>query len=107
MLRSIPEIPFVAVFPYPTHDLPAHVAFLDCNVGPGGAVPMLLFPAHTYSHSMVAGGFPEMSYTTREMPRSSLMMRKLTRSRNSYGRCAQRAVMKSIVCTARNAITHS
>ena len=28
-----------------------------------------------YSHSIVAGGLPEMSYTTRLMPRTSLMMR--------------------------------
>jgi hypothetical protein len=29
-----------------------------------------------YSHSIVAGGFPEMSYFTREMPFASLMMRR-------------------------------
>lgn len=28
-----------------------------------------------YSHSIVAGGLPEMSYTTRLIPRTSLMMR--------------------------------
>lgn len=28
-----------------------------------------------HSHSIVAGGFPEMSYTTRDMPATSLMMR--------------------------------
>src|SRR5690606_28026179 len=61
----------------------------------------------THSHSIVAGGLPEMSYTTRETPRSSLMMRFDTVPRNSYGRCAQCAVMKSMVSTARNAITHS
>ena len=62
--------------------------------------------AHTdYSHSIVAGGLPEMSYTTREMPGTSLTMRRDTRSRNSYGRCAQCAVMKSMVSTARSAIT--
>lgn len=31
-----------------------------------------------YSHSMVAGGLPEMSYTTREMPGTSLTMRRET-----------------------------
>src|SRR5690606_40696640 len=31
-----------------------------------------------HSHSIVAGGLPEMSYTTRLMPRTSLMMRLLT-----------------------------
>jgi hypothetical protein len=36
-----------------------------------------------HSHSMVAGGFPEMSYTTREIPRTSLMIRCATRSKNS------------------------
>ena len=60
-----------------------------------------------YSHSIVAGGFPLMSYTTRDTPRTSLMIRFDTRPRKSYGRCAQCAVMKSIVSTARNAITHS
>jgi hypothetical protein len=28
-----------------------------------------------HSHSIVAGGFPEMSYTTRLIPRTSLMIR--------------------------------
>ena len=36
-----------------------------------------------YSHSMVAGGLPEMSYTTREIPGTSLITRCATRSRNS------------------------
>src|SRR2546421_253183 len=58
-----------------------------------------------YSHSMVAGGLLEMSYTTREMPATSLTMRRETSSRNSYGRRAQCAVMKSTVSTARSAIT--
>jgi len=58
-----------------------------------------------HSHSIVAGGFPEMSYVTREMPFTSLMMRRLTRSRKSYGNRDQRAVMKSIVSTARSATT--
>ncbi len=60
---------------------------------------------HDYSHSIVAGGFPEMSYTTREMPLTSLTIRRETWSRNSYGRRAQCAVMKSTVSTARSAIT--
>ena len=58
-----------------------------------------------YSHSIVAGGFPEMSYVTREMPFTSLMILSDTRSRNSYGSRAQRAVMKSTVSTARSATT--
>jgi len=60
-----------------------------------------------HSHSIVAGGFPEMSYTTRLMPRTSLMMRFETRPSRSCGRCAQCAVMKSWVCTARSATTYS
>ena len=36
-----------------------------------------------YSHSIVAGGFDEMSYTTRLMPRTSLMTRLETRPRRS------------------------
>src|SRR5450830_421086 len=60
-----------------------------------------------YSHSIVAGGLPEMSYTTRLMPRTSLMMRLETRPSNSCGRCAQCAVIKSCVCTARKATTYS
>src|SRR5690606_7270427 len=60
-----------------------------------------------HSHSIVAGGLPLMSYTTRDTPRSSLMIRFDTRPRKSYGRCAQWAVMKSMVSTARRAITHS
>jgi hypothetical protein len=62
-------------------------------------------PGH--SHSMVAGGFPEMSYTTREMPATSLTILRETTSRNSYGRRAHCAVMKSTVSTARSAITKS
>ena len=36
-----------------------------------------------YSHSIVAGGLPEMSYTTREIPETSLTMRSDTWARNS------------------------
>ena len=52
---------------------------------------------------MVAGGLLLMSYVTRDTPEISLMMRLDTRSSSSYGRCAQRAVMKSMVSTARSA----
>ncbi len=58
-----------------------------------------------HSHSIVAGGFPEMSYTTRLIPRTSLMIRFDARPSSAYGRCAQCAVMKSVVCTARNDVT--
>gem|GEM_PF-3693539 len=60
-----------------------------------------------YSHSIVAGGLPEMSYTTRLMPRTSLMMRLETLPSSACGSSAQCAVMKSCVCTARSATTHS
>ena len=62
---------------------------------------------HAHSHSIVAGGLPEMSYTTRLMPRTSLMMRLETLDSRPYGSSAQWAVMKSSVCTARNATTCS
>jgi len=61
--------------------------------------------AFPYSHSIVAGGLLDISYVTREMPFTSLMMRRETSSRNSYGSRDQRAVMKSMVSTERNAIT--
>ena len=60
-----------------------------------------------YSHSIVAGGLPEMSYTTRLMPRISLMMRFDTLPSRLCGNSAQWAVMKSWVCTARSATTYS
>jgi len=48
-------------------------------------VVLLLFVCifELYSHSMVAGGFPEISYTTRLTPRTSLIMRNDTRDNNS------------------------
>ena len=52
-------------------------------------------PAHRsgnrgdYSHSIVAGGLPLMSYTTRDIPRNSLIILLDTFCRKSYGRCAQ------------------
>lgn len=58
-----------------------------------------------HSHSIVAGGLPEMSYTTRLIPRTSLMIRFDARPSSAYGRCAQCAVMKSVVCTARSDVT--
>lgn len=61
--------------------------------------------ADAHSHSIVAGGLPEMSYTTRLIPRTSLMIRFDARPSSAYGRCAQCAVMKSVVCTARSDVT--
>src|SRR3569623_3337377 len=47
-----------------------------------------------HSHSLLDGGFPDTSYTTREMPATTLMKRFDAVPSNSYGRCAQCAVMK-------------
>ena len=85
-----------------------HIRYLPADVarGPGRAIrdrERLVPPPH--SHSMVAGGFPEMSYTTREMPFTSFTMRREQMSRKSYGSRAQCAVMKSTVSTARSATT--
>ena len=60
-----------------------------------------------YSHSIVAGGLPDMSYTTRLMPAISLIMRLDTLPNKSYGNSAQWAVIKSLVITARKATTKS
>ena len=40
-----------------------------------GYKPFKFENAGFYSHSIVAGGFPLMSYTTREIPFTSLIMR--------------------------------
>src|SRR5688500_12892050 len=56
-----------------------------------------------HSHSIVAGGFDEMSYTTRFTAAISLTMRADARASTSYGKRAQSAVMKSSVVTARSA----
>ena len=53
------------------------------------------------SHSMVAGGFDETSYTTRFTPTISLMIRLETTSSSSYGSRAQSAVIASSEVTAR------
>src|SRR5690606_16033983 len=76
---------------------PAHPGCVSAGAGSG------LLSGH--SHSMVAGGLLDTSYTTRETPSISLMMRFDTCPMSSYGRCAQRAVMKSTVSTARRAMT--
>lgn len=60
-----------------------------------------------YSHSIVAGGLDDTSYTTRETSLISFMIRVEILSTNSYGKCAKRAVIKSTVSTARSAITHA
>ena len=55
----------------------------------------------------IAGGLLLMSYATRFTPATLLMIRVEIRPSSSYGRCAQSAVMKSSVCTARSATTFS
>lgn len=57
--------------------------------------PLLSFPIRhaLYSHSIVAGGLDEMSYTTRFTPRTSLMIRFDMRPSTSYGMWYQSAVM--------------
>jgi hypothetical protein len=45
------------------------------SLSKGETLSALADDGRRYSHSMVAGGFDEMSYTTRLMPRTSLMMR--------------------------------
>ena len=49
-----------------------------------------------YSHSMVAGGFEEMSYTTRLIPETSLTIREEIFARSSCGKGTQSAVMPSL-----------
>lgn len=63
--------------------------------------------ARAHSHSIVAGGLLEISYTTRLTPRTSLMMREDTFARNSYGKRAQSAVIPSFEVTARSESTFS
>lgn len=58
-----------------------------------------------YSHSMVAGGFDETSYTTRFTPSTSLVMRVEMRLMMSKGTSAQSAVMPSSLSTSRSAAT--
>src|SRR5262249_50185196 len=58
-----------------------------------------------YSHSIVDGGFEEMSNTTRLTPFTSLMIRSLTVPGGSAGSRAQPAVIASWLVTARSAIT--
>ena len=50
---------------------------------------------------MVAGGLEEMSYTTRLMPSTSLIIRLDIASSTSYGICAHLAVMASSDVTQR------
>jgi len=63
--------------------------WVSASFAPKLGVHRLFRPCHTreapwsgHSHSIVAGGLPEMSYTTRDIPGTSLTMR-CTRSRKS------------------------
>jgi hypothetical protein len=61
----------------------------------------------SHSHSIVAGGLVEMSYTTRFTPFTLLMISLLTSARNSWGRRLHSAVMPSVEFTARRAMVCS
>ena len=54
-----------------------------------------------YSHSIVAGGLLLISYTTRLMPFTSLIMRFDTCAKNSCGKWQKSAVIPSTEVTAR------
>ena len=60
-----------------------------------------------HSHSMVLGGLEEMSYTTRLIPLTSLIILFEIRASSSWGSLAQSAVMPSTLLTARRAMTFS
>src|SRR5687767_9375419 len=60
-----------------------------------------------HSHSIVDGGFDEMSYTTRLIPFTSLTIRDEIVASRSCGSFAQSAVMPSLLSTARIAIVYS
>src|SRR5262249_61742142 len=64
-------------------------------------------PALTHSHSIVAGGFDEMSYTTRFTPWTSLVMRLEMRASSSCGSGAQSAVIASRLVPQRRAVAFS
>ena len=66
-----------------------------------------LSAAEGYSHSIVAGGFDEMSKTTRFTPETSLMTRFEIRRRSRSGSFAQSAVIPSRLLTARSTIAFS
>ncbi len=58
-------------------------------------------PHFFYSHSIVAGGLLLISYTTRLMPFTSLIMRFDTCAKNSCGKWQKSAVIPSTEVTAR------
>jgi hypothetical protein len=60
-----------------------------------------------YSHSIVAGGLLLMSYTTRLIPLTLLIISLEMWAKNSYGKCAQSAVMPSTLVTALSATVNS
>ncbi len=60
-----------------------------------------------YSHSIVAGGFELISYTTLFTPFTLLIILLEISIKNSYGKCTQSAVIPSVDCTALRATTFS
>ena len=81
---------------------PNHLIFLHYySPGPAGV-------SHTpHSHSIVPGGFDVTSYTTRLIPRTSLMIRVATFPRKPMSKGKKSAVMPSTEVTARSAQTWS
>ncbi len=59
----------------------------------------LRFLQSPYSHSIVAGGLELTSSTTRDTPRTSLVIRVEILRRSGWGRLVQSAVMASLLST--------
>lgn len=55
----------------------------DRSPANAGSFPCIIFLSVCYSHSTVAGGLLDTSYTTLEMPGTSFVIRLLARSRTS------------------------
>ena len=73
----------------------------------GAAKPLYLKALQlccNYSNSIVAGGFPVQSYSTRFTPFTSFTIRLVTFPSTSHGIWADSAVMKSEVRTALSAM---
>src|ERR1035438_129155 len=65
------------------------------------------FQQETYSHSIVAGGLELTSRTTRETPRTSLVIRLEIRCTSKWGSRVQSAVMASMLSTIRSDMTYA
>src|SRR6476646_11076624 len=89
------------------HSALTHLQVRSLAVLPGALPSAPIRDEHSrgHSHSIVAGGFDEMSYTTRFTPETSLTIRLEIFARTSYGSFAQSAVIPSSDVTARIAPT--